>query len=350
MSITPLPDAPLISDSTATFNTKAFALAAALVQMVNEINAEIPAIDGAYPASLVSIGSANYKGDWSTLTGALNIPASCSYGSRIWLLTSNLANVAAAQPGVSSSWLDITPTKVSFKNRIINGHFAINQRAYTSGVAKSAGIYMHDRWKAGASGCTYTFTAGSVGVPVTVTITAGSLQQVIEGCHLPEGGTYTLSWTGTAQAKVAGGAYAASPIVVTGLTAGANCTVEFNTGTVGMVQFEPGSIATASDFRDYGRELVLCQRYYSTVLGLNYAGYNPATTGCIETISLPVSMRVMPTANAVGSPAYSNCSAGAGHGSALSNATAQLYVVVTANGGFQFSASSSTGYSYSAEL
>jgi hypothetical protein len=147
-------------------------------------------------------------------------------------------------------------------NRVIDGGFIINQRGYVTNTALSLGVYAHDRWKAGSSGCTYTFTQGSAGVNTTITITAGSLQQVIEGSNMPEGGTYTLSWTGTAQARVNGGSYSASPLTTTGLTAGANCTIEFNTGTVGSVQMETGASASSFAFRPYGTELALCQRYY----------------------------------------------------------------------------------------
>ena len=152
--------------------------------------------------------------------------------------------------------------EVGMKNRIIDGGFIINQRGYVSNTALSAGVYAHDRWKAGASGCTYTFTQGALGVPTTITITAGSLIQVIEGCNLPEGGTYVLSWTGTAQGRLNGGSYGASGITITGWTAGTNLNVEFNTGTVGSVQLEKGSTATSFDYRPYGTELALCQRYY----------------------------------------------------------------------------------------
>jgi len=41
------------------------------------------------------------------------------------------------------------------------------------------------------------------------------------------------------------------------------------------VQLEKGSTATAFDYRDYGREFVLCQRYYETTYPVGYsAGYN----------------------------------------------------------------------------
>ena len=162
----------------------------------------------------------------------------------------------------NSSVQAVAATGFGFKNRIINGGFIINQRAYVSGTALASGVYAHDRYKAGSGGCTYTFTQGSLGVNTTITITAGSLQQVIEGCNMPEGGTYVLSWTGSAQARFNGGTYGASPLAVTGITAGANVTIEFNTGTVGSVQLETGVTATSFDVRDYGRELILCQRYY----------------------------------------------------------------------------------------
>jgi hypothetical protein len=190
--------------------------------------------------------------------------------------------------------------QVGMKNRLIDAGFIINQRGYASGTSLSSGAYAHDRWKAGSSGCTYTFTQGSLGVPITLTITAGSLQQIVEGCNMAEGGTFVLSWTGTAQAKINGGSYSASPLVVTGLTAGANCTVEFGTGTVSQPQLEKGSTATSFDYRPYGTELALCQRYYtvqktdttSTSFGL---GMSISTTACRVVIPYPVQMRTVPT-------------------------------------------------------
>ena len=162
----------------------------------------------------------------------------------------------------------------TFRNRLIDAGFIINQRVYVSGTALAAGIYAHDRWKAGASGCTYTFTQGSAGVPIVITITAGSLQQVIEGCNMPEGGTYVLSWTGTAQARFNDGTYSSSPLAVTGITAGANTTIEFNTGTLSFPQLEVGSSATGFEYRQYQQELALCQRYYEN----NYpVGLAPGT-------------------------------------------------------------------------
>ena len=147
-------------------------------------------------------------------------------------------------------------------NAIINGNFQVNQRAVSGTVTLAAGAYGHDRWKAGASGCTYTFaTANNI---TTLTISAGSLIQVIEGNNLFTG-TYTLSWTGTAQGKIGGGSYASSG--VTGTPAGgSDLNIEFNTGTLSLVQFEPGSVATPFERRPYGTELQLAQRYFETTL------------------------------------------------------------------------------------
>jgi hypothetical protein len=189
-----------------------------------------------------------------------------------------------------------------FKNRIIDGGFIINQRVYTSGTSLSAGSYGHDRWKAGSGGGTYTFTQGSLGVNTTVTITAGTLVQVIEGCNLAEGGTYVLSWTGTAQGRLNGGTYGSSgTVTVTGWTAGANLSVEFNTGTLGSVQLEAGSTATSFDYRPYGTELSLCQRYFQYLAGSTVAGDQYIASGMCNTsvqarfpYVLPVQMRVGP--------------------------------------------------------
>ena len=199
--------------------------------------------------------------------------------------------ITASSTGIAVPSMSSANT-FGFKNRLIDAGFIINQRGYTSGTALSSGSYAHDRWKAGSSGCTYTFTQGSNGVPITITITAGALQQVIEGCNVAEGGTYTLSWQGTAQASINGGAASASPLTVTGVTAGANMTIQFNTGTVYEPQLEVGSATTSFDFRAYGTELALCQRYYEN--GIAWVR-GPAVTVAGCTIGYNVFKRTIPT-------------------------------------------------------
>lgn len=67
-------------------------------------DAAIDARDAAAVSKTLAQAAANYKGQWSTLSGALNTPASVWHNGAYWGLLSNLANVATAQPGVSSAW------------------------------------------------------------------------------------------------------------------------------------------------------------------------------------------------------------------------------------------------------
>ena len=185
----------------------------------------------------------------------------------------------------------------AFKNRLIDSGFIVNQRGYTSGTSLASGSFGHDRWKGGASGGTYTFTQGSTGVPIVITITAGAIQQVIEGSNMPEGGSYTLSWTGTATASINGGTAASSPITVTSVTAGANMTIQFNTGTVSFPQLEVGLQPTSFDYRSYWQELSLCQRYYCLSNRINFFNVTPgqAQTFIWCNYPFPVNMRATPT-------------------------------------------------------
>jgi hypothetical protein len=141
-----------------------------------------------------------------------------------------------------------------FRNKLINPLFSVNQLGKSGTVTLAAGEYGHDGWKAGASGCTYTFSA-SEGV-TTLTISAGSLKQVVIGADLLSG-TYKLTWTGTAQGKIGAGSYSSTG--VTGaVTGGSNLTIEFNTGTLSKPQLEFGSVASLFEHRFLAQEEILC--------------------------------------------------------------------------------------------
>jgi len=179
---------------------------------------------------------------------------------------------------------------ISGINRLINGAFSVNQLALSGTVTLAAGDYGHDGWKAGASGCTYTFaTTANV---TTLTITAGSLQQVVEGVNL-QSGTHTLSWVGTAQGKIGAGSYSASG--VTGAaTGGTNLTVEFNTGTLSLAQLQPGDQALPFENRLVTQELLLCQRYYTT-FDTQVAEYTQNGFSASHQFNFSVAMRATPT-------------------------------------------------------
>ena len=193
-----------------------------------------------------------------------------------------------------------------YRNRIINGAFVINQRAYTSGTNLASGSYGFDRWKSGYTNTSLTFTAGSQATTVTIS-SSGVLQQIIERENIPAG-NYILSWTGTATGRVynSGGSapgYVSSPILVT-LDGTANVVVEFTasggTKTLGTVQLEAGSVFSPFEYRLRTEEIALCQRYYYRTGGgvqsdMYLSGYQPALTNIIFTFFHPVQMRATPS-------------------------------------------------------
>lgn len=63
-------------------------------------------LDSANSAA-IAIAAANFKGNWSALTGALAVPSAVYHSSKFWLLLSNLADVTASEPGVDADWLEI---------------------------------------------------------------------------------------------------------------------------------------------------------------------------------------------------------------------------------------------------
>jgi hypothetical protein len=68
------------------------------------------------------------------------------------------------------------------------------------------------------------------------------------------------------------------------------------------VQLEKGSTATSFDYRPYGTELALCQRYYIKYSGNGtrfYGGRTESTSAAVWQCALPVEMRTVPTVSAI---------------------------------------------------
>jgi len=216
-----------------------------------------------------------------------------------------MKHVGTQQSGKSVANLE----NVSGANLLHNGCFRVNQRAVFGTVSLSAGQYGHDRWKAGASGCTYTFAAS--GGVTTLTITAGSLQQVIEGTDL-QSGTYVLSWGGTAQGKIGAGSFGASGVSAA-VTGGANLTVEFGTGTLALAQIERGNVPTLFELRPIFIETSLCQRFFfrfvNTAVNTYYGGAVAAfsATRVFAVLNIcPVQLRASPTVSGNNLLLYNN--------------------------------------------
>jgi hypothetical protein len=224
------------------------------------------------------------------------------------------------------------------RNRLINANFAIKQRPLSGTITLAAGSYGHDRWKAGASGCTYTYAAS--GLDTTITISAGSLMQVVEGKNI-EGGVYAISHAGTAQARVAvngaatSGSYAtasqATPLLSASATGGQTVTVEFSTGTVSKVMMEPGSTATAFERRPHSLEEAFCYRHCQPIDQIDFEFYG--TTSATNLLPIPLIGRMMATPSIMQQPTFSiqnNCSGSSI--SALNAGLLRLNSNITSNG------------------
>ncbi|AGG89941.1 hypothetical protein [Rhodanobacter denitrificans] len=158
------------------------------------------------------------------------------------------------------------------KNYLINGDFAINQRAFAGG-ALAAGVYGFDRWKAGTGGCNISLSAG------VLTHTSGPLVQVIEAPNLAgktitvsvdglSGGNLAVNVEGVAGVIVASAGRSGASIAVPGTSTG-NVTVTLTPAsgavTYKRVQVELGSAATAFEWRPANIERSMCERYYQLV-------------------------------------------------------------------------------------
>ena len=151
---------------------------------------------------------------------------------------------------------------------------------------------------------TYTISSANTWEYKTITIagdTTGTWNTTNSvGLALYFGFGVGSTYSGTAGAWAGSERYSA-----TGATSvvGTNGATFYLTG----VQLEKGSTATSFDYRPYGTELALCQRYYYRISGLNQllgSGYNRAATDAFVTGNLPVTMRANPTLTASNSAGY----------------------------------------------
>ena len=143
----------------------------------------------------------------------------------------------------------------------------------------------------------YTISSANTWEQKTITIVGDT-----SGTWLTTNGVGLYLWlglgVGTTYSGTAGAWAGGNYVSATGATSvvGTNGATFYITG----VQLEKGSTATSFDYRPYGTELALCQRYYYKISG---TGSNPfAAGGAISTTStrvqgsFPVSLRTSPTA------------------------------------------------------
>jgi hypothetical protein len=142
----------------------------------------------------------------------------------------------------------------------------------------------------------YTISSANTWTQISVTVPGPTTGTWNTGNGIGLSVTFSLG-VGSAQKSVAN-TWANYPYATTGsvdLISTPNATWQ-----VTGVQLEKGSTATSFDYRPYGTELALCQRYYYRVSpDVNApfgAGFNVSTTQAYTNVSFPTVMRIIPTA------------------------------------------------------
>jgi hypothetical protein len=243
-----------------------------------------------------------------------------------------------------------------FRNRIVNGNFNIWQRGTTFTSSINTSIYTVDRWCTPSNGVASTviqstnvpFRAGfqySVSIAQAVGGSPALLEQRIEQLNtydLYQGTPITVSFWAI-QTVGTPGLLNVEPLIPTGVNTGysgmsdacnplrqsfqlasswqyfttvftiASTSVATNGLVVQLwqpsavnpatilitgVQLEKGTVATPFEFRPYGTELALCQRYYHRTSGLNLEAVAMSiisATAAQGLYRLPVTMRAAPT-------------------------------------------------------
>jgi hypothetical protein len=227
-----------------------------------------------------------------------------------------------------------------FRNRIINGSFAIDQR--NAGVSASTGTatntFFADRWSVNASGAALTAqrTGAAATKDLALTLTGAAsntgavIRQRIEGVNIHDlaGKTVTVSFTASASLLAAvtvgvghasaadnfatvtaiasqpvsitstAGRYAVSFVLPSGAANGLELSFTLGAMTSGTfaltdVQLEEGTSVTPFERRSYGLELALCHRYFQK-LSYVYGGRHE-TVVTYATVNMGIPMRVAPT-------------------------------------------------------
>lgn len=244
----------------------------------------------------------------SAAASAASAATSASTATSAATSASNSASTATSASASAASVL--TASRFGYRNTLINSLFWMSQYVgSTTSATITTGVFFRDRWKAGATGLTYSI-ANSV-----LTITAGSAQQIVQGRNLQYSGQYTLSWTGTATASVNGTAIAnGGQITLVGYV---NATIQFNTGTVFQPQFEYSPVRTQYEVRPGDVERLLCFQYYQksyndlvnpgtlTDIGMIHSTAVSTINIDSSTVHFPIPMRGVPSLS-IYNPAYTN--------------------------------------------
>ena len=239
-----------------------------------------------------------------------------------------------------------------FKNRFINGGLSVDQRnagASQTITAAAALAYTVDRWYAYCTGANVTgqqiagsYLSSQYRYQFTgaASVTAIGFGQRIEqsncydlanttatlSCYISNSLLTTVTWTayyantantfgslasptvtqiatGTFTVTSSRAQYSAQISIPSAATTGIQIVFTVGAQTSGTwvidtIQLEKGTQATSFDYRDIGRELILCQRYFQSENQPPLQGIASSPTALNRlSMSLPVTMRIGPTAS-----------------------------------------------------
>ena len=230
----------------------------------------------------------------ATVTAGTGVPtASTGYPAvdRFFAYSTG-ANVTAAQVSGSGSnrnlfritgAASVTAVGVGQRIEALNSYDLAGQTC-TLSVDLANSLLTTVTWTANYATTTDTF--GTIGTPTKTQIATG---------------TFTVTSTLTRYSVNISVPAAATTGVEILLTVGAQTS---GTWDIGNVQFEPGSAATPFERRQYGQELMLCQRYYETGV-FRIDGYGLTGAGILTTYGYKATKRASPTVSFTGT-GYAN--------------------------------------------
>lgn len=237
-----------------------------------------------------------------------------------------VANTAISG-SITGSQLSTTAQYTGMKNRLINGDMRIWQRA-TSGTSIGTSSFGPDRWRNyGGNSLTLTSSTG-YGSPQSLLIQASgtnhAVGQRIESFNIADlaGQTVTISykiradnpgthnllmyyangvdnWSAETNIFSTAKSYVSNEVTTITHTVtlpalainGVSVVLQWYNGGSSInltafvwdIQIEAGNVATSYDRRNYGAELLMCQRYYEKSYPLEYApGSNIGGTGAVN--------------------------------------------------------------------
>lgn len=203
-------------------------------QLVPQINLIVGELNGISEVSTDVISMSEFKGYWSSLTGALAIPASVSHLGQFWALLESVADVTLEVPSVSAKW-----QKIKTKSELLRSTRTSNTMAAASdtGVLLDCSGTFTQTFDTGANlgNGWFAFVKNS-GTGVVTLQAVADTERVTNGSFTGNATGWTLgaSWSYASNQVTRSSNAASSSLeqVLTGLTVGRVCYLTCTTASL----------------------------------------------------------------------------------------------------------------------